>query len=166
MVDADADADGPEFPPSADTLAAARFKSLRPGKKAWGLSDVRSIAGEVRAALPPLAAQLLASGEFKGGNVVVLRDKEPIGRIDVEVNFIWVYAVVKCMPDKVPSSFLLGDMFMEVDRQLEGRLLQNAGKTLSRDGKCELALAQGANLKKLISHLRYMFRGDKTNARC
>ena len=45
--------------------------------------------------------------------------------------------------------------FLELDKLLDSKLLQNSTKDISDDAKKTMALRHGNSLKKLVSYLRY-----------
>eukprot|EP00969_Alexandrium_andersonii_P101427 4474491-Alexandrium_andersonii.AAC.1 len=99
------------------------WASIRGRKAAWGGGEVSELASAIVAALPSQARSLLASDSWRGGPIVCLRD-EAMWRTtecDLRTNAAFLRPVLTKYPGRVPSSFLLADVWLEVDRQLQGQ---------------------------------------------
>ena len=67
----------------------------------------------VRVLAKPAAVALIRSGEYRGGNFVVVPEAgKAITAKDVAHNYVWLRPVVEEIRDKVPSVHLLADMLL------------------------------------------------------
>ena len=78
---------------------------------------------------------------------------------DLAVNFAWLRAWVEHFPEKIPSGFFMTDVILELDRQLELKLLlPEEGTPPTRDFKIERARHEADSIKRLLQALRYLYR--------
>lgn len=70
---------------------------------------------------------------------------------DLSKNFVWILPFVQRHPTQCPSVFYITDSFLRLDLKLGGRLLHGESKTAA-------AATEGANLKRCIGALRYLYR--------
>ena len=78
---------------------------------------------------------------------------------DLATNFAWLRAWAEHFPSKIPSGFFIADVILELDRQLEEKLLlPKEGIPVTRDFKIERARHEAESIKRLLQALRYLFR--------
>jgi hypothetical protein len=109
--------------------------------------------------IPKTIKSLVTSGKLENAILVSLGTMTP-GARDLVQNYLWLRSIVEWFPDSVPSVYYLADGFMLLDK------LYFAGKLLS-EGSYEDRVAQSVKesgkIKKLLSHLRYLWRNSKTS---
>ena len=140
----------------AAKVSSMPFKSLRGGRVPWKYENVKHVSDLMRAELPAAVFEILSSGGFKGGRILKLTTAAgTCNNKDLQNNRFFIKPVVQVFADRVPSGYFLADVFMELDRQLDGTMLQPAGDGLT---KAAMAVREGGHLKKVCGHLRYLFR--------
>ena len=139
------------------------MSSLGPGKIPWTEQHVKLLAAELKGGLPPSIMGVLQDPEWKGGGLTQI--KSEMGRPtsdDILVNFHWILPFARAYPRTVPSSLLCADVFLCLDRMMLGTLLRappGASGELA-DQKKVLAGTEGANIKRLMGGLRYLWRSS------
>eukprot|EP00969_Alexandrium_andersonii_P141541 6258938-Alexandrium_andersonii.AAC.1 len=109
--------------------------------------------------LPEVAKKLMVSG-WEGGSFIAI-SCTPSGLMapnaqDVNNAHLFLKPFVSAYPHKIPSGYMIADVLLQANESLSNRLLipRGPGQTVS-----ELALQEGGKIKKLLGHLRYLFRG-------
>ena len=86
-----------------------------------------------------------------------------VSESDIVTNLPLVEAVAEVYGHKVPSGFFLADVLLRLDELLAGRLL------IPRESRFEtrqsMALCEGGKWKKLVQHLRQLWRDHPHGAR-
>eukprot|EP00969_Alexandrium_andersonii_P018943 826952-Alexandrium_andersonii.AAC.1 len=152
-----------EEPPSLLDIGAPRsnWRSVN-GRRApgWAEQDAFDLAAQWMDALPSAALDLCRSAQFQGGCLVSLKDVESTPtRKDVEANFVWLLGVVKKYSDRIPSGYLIADGLIALDSKLGGDHLKTPPGQLAKS-KALIAMGEAAKLKRLLGHLRFLFRAS------
>jgi hypothetical protein len=149
------------------------MKSLRRGKPNWTQDEVDRWANEFVDALPPAVHRLFQRPSWGKTGGVLFQLKSVIATPlpkEVSANATLLLPLVKLSPEKVPSQYFLGDVFLKAD-ELLGKMLfitwvkddGAADPTMTKE--CQ-ALREGTKAAKLMSKLRYMFRGECRESPC
>ena len=74
---------------------------------------------------------------------------------ELATNFIWLKPVCRAFPQSVPGAMVLTDVFLYLDKLLQGTLL------VKRDmEKTAQAGEEGSRVKRLMGSLRYLYRNS------
>jgi len=142
--------------PSAQQDGSSLFKSSRGCQVPWTHAEVVHQAKLMYELLPAQVHELVASDAFKGGPIIMLDSVlESPRRKHLKQNRFWLQAVVTVFRSSVPSGYFLTDALLELNGMFKDNLL----KPVNGGDKLTLALQEAAKLKKLVGHLRYLFRG-------
>ena len=97
---------------------------------------------------------------FTGGQLITLRHGVLASacRQDIRKNEVWIEPIVRWSTDKVPSSYMIADVFMRLDQRLNGALLKDPSGKVE---KSVMALQEGSKASKIIGYLRYLFRASE-----
>ena len=143
------------------------WKSCRGNRAVWARDEVTTVAMLLKDALPEKAVSLLAEKKWRGGPLLMMKDKISwrTEALDVKTNAVLLQVLAKRYQNNIPSSFFLTDVFMQLDADLNNALLLPYG-TLTT--KLEVALSEAGKFKKCMQHLRAMFRdtGYKPVSHC
>lgn len=103
----------------------AAWRSLRRGgRRLWDYGDVRRTAEAILRALPEVAIKLFREGSFSGQAIVNLPNILSTPTVaDVRRNFLWLKVVVQLFPDVCPTTFFYADVFVELNKLLEHKML-------------------------------------------
>ena len=139
--------------------AAADFKSSRGCKVPWRFQDVQALARVIHETLPQQVHDLVAGPDYKGGAIVNLDSviQSPT-RQHLRKNVYWIKPIVGIFQRSVPSGYFLCDALMELDKLMNKKLLQPKS-----GDKLTLALQEASKLKKLVGHLRYLYRNTSNS---
>jgi len=101
------------------------------------------------------AVAIVLCPTYSGGDFVLMPPKgKSITHEHVSKNYVWLQPLVQLINDRIPSNYMVADVFVELDIMLDGCLLQNAAKTLSDDAKKLMAVREAKFIKALLQHLR------------
>lgn len=132
----------------------------------WNHAQVQGAVESLWQSLSPRAKQLLRSKKFTGGSLLAM-SAEDKGKGGVSVdglnrNYMWLKPFQERFPGKTPSAYFIADVFVALDRRLEGALLLPPKSLLETagdgDGKQMLALVEAAKLRRMLSYVRYLSR--------
>ena len=74
---------------------------------------------------------------------------------DIATNFVWLQPIVSSFPEAVPGTILLTDVWLYLDKLLQGKLF------VAKDvPKLNQAATEAARCKKLVGALRYLYRNS------
>ena len=126
----------------------------------WKQADVEIHARAVQLALPFSVRQLFESEGWKGGRLIQLENEISRPTADECVNnYIWLKPFVEHFPENVCSGYYAADVFLELDLLLNNKVLKSADPT---ETKKSLALKEGADMKRLMGGLRYLWRSSSS----
>lgn len=125
----------------------------------WDIAIVSDLAEAWLQALPQSVLTRLRAGLWKGtGPVVRVPAVTRAKAEDVEANFVWLSPVIQRLQDAaVPSSYLLGDAFLQLDARVGGGLFKGH--------KQQQALQEGTKLKTLVQTARALWRRNRSGGR-
>jgi hypothetical protein len=137
--------------------------SLRPwgvGKLKWKVEDIERSAAHVYRFIPEATDRAIMSGKTAGSNLVSLRNLQP-GVADLITNYMWLRPLCELYPSGLSSQYEVADILLFLDSvYYRGFLLP--GTTFEE--KSPKAVSEAGTVKKLMSHLRYLWR-NSTNSR-
>ncbi|CAK0849931.1 unnamed protein product, partial [Prorocentrum cordatum] len=152
---ASGDASSSKSTPQKVSVAESWKSPRKGGKSWWGKSLVDMVAVHIWDSMPPAVHNLIESDGWKGGDVVILKDKVnwSVKAADVHTNFLLLQQLMKHFPGHVPSSFMLGDVFVA--------LHEHSGNNLFGKGTCpdmvkRAATQEGVKAKRLVGYLRQL----------
>ena len=152
-------------------VTARPWKSTHTSKASWDEHLVRAVAAKLHATMPNEVVALITSGAFRGGPLVnmTLAPFEPTVQ-DIANNRLWVEPYVEKFKTKVPSAFFIADTLLLEDETLKGSLLKplppppgEEADIKSVPTKIQLALDEASRIKRLISHLRSLWRSSSNS---
>jgi len=131
---------------------------LGPGKVAWGVTDVQSMAVTLKQNLPSGMTQLINGDTWGGGALVQLEDTVSTARAEqIVLNHVWVKPFVERFRDRVPSGFFITDVFLFLDKIWFGKLLKPQQPF---ETKQHLACEEAKKIKNLMGALRGLWRSS------
>ena len=139
--------------------SASEWVSCKGRKSAWTSADVECIAQEIHDSLPAAVRQVILNGDWNG-HVVDVEEHAPVTREDVVKYALLLKPFCRHYPDTVPSVYVMGDCLLALDRKFDRVIFKtkSSGEPMSRDDQFYFAANEGHKLKRLLQHLRKMFR--------
>lgn len=116
---------------------------------------VCAIARDVLACIPQKIIDLVNSSNYGGGRITKADNEDMVHVLDLHTNALWIKGVIKAFPRSVPSAYMIADALLVVDEVLCHNLYRD------RDQHRLLALQDGALLKRLVGHLRTLWRAQQ-----
>ena len=116
---------------------------------------VCAIARDMLACIPQNIIDLVKSSNYGGGRVTKADNEDLVHVLDLHTNALWIKGVIKAFPRSVPSAYMIADALLVVDEVLCHNLYRD------RDQHRLLALQDGALLKRLVGHLRTLWRAQQ-----
>ncbi|CAE7176053.1 unnamed protein product [Symbiodinium necroappetens] len=133
------------------------WRSVRAGKVSWTYETVVILAAMTYEHLPAEMMLLLQSPSWRGGKVIKLTSELARPTVaEISLHYRWLKPWATMMPSVVPSGYFITDVFLVLNRLLEGKLLVVRDNESIR-GK---AAEEACRLRKLIQGLRYLFRSS------
>ena len=127
------------------------WKSTTPRRRnKWVHHDVVRWSSHLLESMPAAPYALLKSGKFAGDHIVCSHSD---AMKSLSMNKMWLSPLLDLSPQKIPSAYMLADVFLHADTTLEGKLLCKVDKT----GQ---ALNEGIMLRQSWSYLRGLFRNS------
>ena len=108
--------------------------------------------------LPQELLTMLESPAWTGGRRLISLKSE-LARptvAEISLHYRWIKPWATVIPTKVPSGYFITDVLLYLNKLLGGRLLRVANAESVRFKAAE----EACRLRKLISSLRYLFRGS------
>ena len=144
---------------------AIPWRSCRGTKADWTYAEVIHLARAWENNMPETARGLIDNKQWKGGPIITLHDTVAWSTVEKDAtnNAVpFVRESVIRYGDRIPSGFFFTDVFLLLHKNLNERLLipKNADETV-----LSLASAEAGKLKKVMQHLRAMWRGNPDGAR-
>ena len=154
-------------------------------KSGWPFEDVQVLADQWSSLLPEGAKRMLRTSSITYfvdydlnynprhfsqqetwltfANNIQTAKMQPCRPQDLRRNHVWVMAPILIKPHSVMSGYLIADGLVELDKQLQGTLLQVAD-ALGMEPcrlpilKAELALQEAWTIKRLVQYARHLYR--------
>ena len=79
----------------------------------------------------------------------------PVQMQEIATNYVWLKPICEKFPQVVPGGIILTDIFMYVDKLMNGKLLVKPDQD-----KTYQASVEAVRAKRLISSLRYLYRNS------
>ena len=144
-------------PTPARGLLGAAWRSSN-GKKTprWTHPEAIKLGKSFKDHLPQVALDLVKKGTWSKGPLIILEDKSGLKatKADLETNFVWVRAVFILYTDRTPSAYLIADGLLELDKELEGKLILPDKDYTTKSAK---ALAEALKIRLVASWGRYLW---------
>ena len=116
-----------------------------------------TVAAMTYESLPNEMMMLLQSPTWRGGRVIKLASELARPTVaEISLHYRWLKPWATLMPSKVPSGYLITDVFLVLNRLLEGKLLVVKDNESVRGRAAE----EACRLRKLIQGLRYLYRSS------
>ncbi|CAK0800017.1 unnamed protein product [Prorocentrum cordatum] len=126
------------------------WRSTRGRSAPWTQPECRTIAEAMLSNIPAASASLILENKKKVDRVISYNAAYNVTVQALKENFGYLKAVIEHCPQGAPSSYMLADAFLELDKLLNSKLLNPAGiKT-----KQVLALEEAGRLRKMVGHTR------------
>jgi hypothetical protein len=124
-------------------------------KVTWTMKQVEEVAVQLHSELPP-GVKILLDAPFKGDLLKLCGENTLTSpcKDDVSTNSIWLRPFQRHNPYSVPSGYFIADVLLFLDYLFAFNLL--AGDDCQ--GKTDKAMDEARKIKKLIGHLRHLFR--------
>eukprot|EP00435_Cladocopium_sp_Y103_P045297 s2664_g13.t1 len=116
----------------------------------------------MRQNLPPTLLALFEDKDYQGNGLLALPTSQGVKTptaAEVSLNYVFLLPTVQAFPSKVPSAYLLTDIYLELDRLLDMKVF----RPTKEQSRLDLAAIEGCKTKKCLGALRTLWRssGDK-----
>ena len=130
--------------------------SMKGRRVPWTHEHVISLAEAIIENMPKNLVNMLLDGKLRPGPIVELQagGQYGVSASDVVGHQVYLGPLVKAYPAAAPSSFLLADVLLAIDEKLDGKFILRP----EAGDKKLWALQDASRLKRLIQHLRYLYR--------
>ena len=127
----------------------------------WTHAQVQSSMESLWRSLSPRAKRLLKEKKFTGGSLLSIK-ADAVTAEALNRNYMWLKPFQEHFASRTPSAYFIADVFLALDRALDGALLLPPESLLETaghgDGKQMLALVEAAKLRRMLSYVRYLSR--------